>query len=202
MPSTILALMVPEPEAARLPMRASGYPPHITLAFLGEDVDMAKAARVSRRIAAMAAPVEGKVTGLGRFQGTEKGDAVYASFSAHNLNGFREALVQALEKAGFSVSRKFAFTPHITMVYVNPGEDMPVNEINPFHIRFSAITLMQGEERHDFPFLGEQPVIGVRLHKAHIVGQLICPFPMCGERFIVTEGRLDKSLAGHIEEHL
>jgi uracil-DNA glycosylase family 4 len=106
---------------------------HVTLAYLGrfsfvgaEGIAQAAAAL---RMAAYEQPIlRGCLSGVGRFAGSESSDhkdVIYASLNVQGLAEFRECLVRWLGNYGVLVKNNHAFTPHITLAYVEPGAPTP-----------------------------------------------------------------------------
>lgn len=142
---------------------------HITLAYLGNDAVV----RIQREtveaalapFAAVSAPVDGVVAGLGRFNagypaGQEPWPLV-ALIDCPTLPEFRQRLVATLEAAGLDVADQHGFQPHLTMAYVQP-QDEPVaaqvlaEGIDTIPLSFGSIVLAWGDERLEF-FLDGTP---------------------------------------------
>jgi 2'-5' RNA ligase len=99
------------------------------------------------------APLKGVVSGVGRFTGDDV-DPVYLSFDCPELNGFREALVAHLEDAGVPVKKDHGFTPHITLAYVEPGAELPVQRSEKVELRFDKLDVWMGGEHFSYPLVG------------------------------------------------
>jgi len=163
----MVAFFVPPTEAEKLALQRTGaLPPdelHLTLAFLG-DTTQQTATKVSliqalSTFAKTMPPIAGVIGGAGMFNNDEGGGAraMYASFDAANLPGFRYELVRALKRAGFAPSRLHGFTPHITLAYVNTysGVDPSVPELKKTPLTFDKIWLAWGGERISFDLAGD-----------------------------------------------
>jgi len=131
---------------------------HITLAFLGDTTDFAGSLDHLKgciaNFADMASPLSGKVSGVGRFNPSASSDGVspvYASVDVQGLQAFREALVQHLEGEGFTVANDFAYTPHITLAYIEASASMPVESVPPVALDLDTLWLAVGDDRYAFP---------------------------------------------------
>lgn len=147
-------------EAASALALSGGEPPeqlHLTLAFMGQAADMGDADAVLQAVrehAEGAAPLTGRVAGIGRFTNVPEGakHVVYASVDAPGLVAYRQALVQAIEDSGGgSVDTLHDFTPHITLAYVDPEEPTPIESVPDLELAFDAVTVALGDERHTYP---------------------------------------------------
>jgi 2'-5' RNA ligase len=144
---------------------------HITLAYLGKldelPVDVIERANlVVERLASSFGPLDGKVSGLGRFhlEGDDADfDAFYASPDIVKLAEFRVALVEALKKEGIPVRTEHGFDPHITLAYVPKGAPAPLESIEPFELSFANVVVAAGKDRYPFPFakakFGDDPYL-------------------------------------------
>lgn len=125
---------------------------HVTLAYLGQKDDMPedfvqKLSSAMNRAAIGESKIQGVVGGLGRFQASDSSDGhdvIYASFSSPELSRYRERLIKEIEKAGLPVKNDHGFTPHITLAYVKPGEDSPVERVERRNLAFRSTALVVG----------------------------------------------------------
>ena len=135
---------------------------HLTLAYMGNltDLDTNKIAGLESCVESFAlayAPVSGKIGGPVRFNATafsDDKDVAVASFQCNGIQDFRKQLVSYLEFAGVEVSDNFEYTPHITLAYIDPEADIPVQRIEPIDITFNKITLCLGAQRKNYELLG------------------------------------------------
>lgn len=152
---------------------------HVTLAFLGPEavtqLDRAAVEAVLRPLAAASEPMEGTVSGVGRFSaGYPAGQdpwPLYASVDVPALPEFRQDLVDALEAAGIPYARNHGFTPHVTLAYVGPEDETAAARVlaagvDPAPVTFSEVVLAWGNERIRFPLTGEDPDEGEDLSAA------------------------------------
>lgn len=135
---------------------------HITLAYIGklenlpEDVEDRVTRALSAAVRAQASVV-GKVSGVGRFNGSSSSDGkdvVYASFDSPGLPSFREKLVMELNREGVPAKSDHGFTPHITLAYVDRELPNPVNRVEDLELRFDNVALVIGNKlSKSFQFL-------------------------------------------------
>ena len=125
---------------------------HLTLAYLGEAADLEEPDRLKRVVAGFAAiapPVDGEISGVGRFATGDR--PVYASFDAPALPEWRQRLVQHLKMAGYPPAATHGFTPHVTLAY--PDGPVPL-DVSPLRLEFGTLTLTLGADRYDWPLEG------------------------------------------------
>lgn len=138
---------------------------HLTLAYLGPTEETPRDAlprlrQVLRDFAREAAPIDGRVTGTGRFDASDTSgqeDVVVALVDAPQLGEFREKLCRALAEAGLPARRDHGFIPHVTLSYALPGTSVPLERVESATVRFDTLTLTRGPERETFP-LGADPL--------------------------------------------
>jgi len=150
----------PSDKVQRRLARLGGVPPeeiHMTLVYVGRvdktrHADVATLASVCERVAKQSRPFTGQVTGIGRFSSTtpEDLDTIYASFTSPRLDDLRTEILQQLTSAGLSYTRKYGFTPHMTLAKIPQRAISPLERIEPFRLRFSWLTLKVGNWRHKY----------------------------------------------------
>ncbi len=158
----MIAFMLDEKTAKQLVI-PNGEPAqnlHCTLAYLGDvseftgDLDLLKKALDSFASEATI-PLEGRVSGVGRFSPSDSSDAlspVIALVDMQGLHHFRDTLVERLHAIGVQVASDFAYTPHITLAYIDPDADMPIIDIKPpVYLNFDQVCLVVADERTYFP---------------------------------------------------
>lgn len=128
---------------------------HITVAYLGktDQVD-AEALRTAAETAAARSPITGKVAGIGRFTGGDRGDVLVALYDSAGLEQLRRDLDDALATAGLQRPRDHGYTPHLTLGYLDPGDDSPITRIEPAELNFEEMVVAHGEERTSVPLTG------------------------------------------------
>lgn len=119
---------------------------HITIVYLGPDVDddaLAEAcARAGAAAAAMPASVSGTVYGVDTFPPSNGSDGTTPAFgkvdlpAAHDLN---EML------ADLSASEHLVYHPHVTLKYLADGEDPP-EPLTPTPVTFTHLSVHRGDQ--------------------------------------------------------
>lgn len=170
---------------------------HLTVVFLGKDVDdetFARAVEAARNVAAGMKPPEGTVGGLGTFEPSQSSDGkivAYAKPKIRGLNALRAPFesLDASEHTAFSDSG--TYTPHVTLAYL--GEDAPLPKPLPqTPVKFTHLSVHRGEEVLRVPF-GR-----ARLAKAE--GQVLDVAPVLAVRAGVLAGQLDREVMGRLQE--
>jgi 8-oxo-dGTP pyrophosphatase MutT (NUDIX family)/2'-5' RNA ligase len=131
------------------------YSPHITVCYLGKDLDEDSFAEVLRRAEDAArrqpGPLEGTLGGLDTFEPSNSSDGKVPVIVPANIPGIH-VLRNRLED--LSASEHKSYIPHVTLAYCEPGEELPP----PHHevpISFTHLTVRRGNtEAHRFPFGG------------------------------------------------
>ncbi len=163
-PSTPSGVMIclPLPEVVARSIVLEGGEPveslHVTLGYIpgiGGDWEKKKALMAAiSPLATTLAPIRGQIGGTGRFNGSATSDfkdVFYMSFDSPGLEKLRAAVLDAVEKAGFEVSKKHGFTPHITLKYLDSEEASP--PANPFGLpAFDVDQLALGDRDGMFVF--------------------------------------------------
>jgi len=130
---------------------------HLTLSYMGEAADLSQAMAVQamRAFTEVQMPINGQISGIGRFTDThiEGYDAIYASFDSPDLPMFRQNLVRTLMEHGINTDMSHGFTPHITLSYVPSHVDTPPLRVPVIPVRFEAVTLAWGGDRTVYPLL-------------------------------------------------
>lgn len=154
--SGVMIALFPSPDVAQQLAQPGGEPAedlHVTLAFLGDALQLANPDALKQEVAAFAArtpPIAGTVSGVGHFTAGPE-PVTYASVDLPTLPAIRESLVSNLswEDDLPSPSTEHGFTPHLTLAY----DDRQVTLPN-LPLVFDTITLCIGDERTDFPLYG------------------------------------------------
>lgn len=156
----MLALYPPPDLAAQLAVEG-GLPVdelHLTVAYCGKaaavDYD---ALHVAARQLARRAPITAQISGLARFVGGEDGDVIVALVDSAALEDLRRDTLARLADADIDVPRDHGFTAHITIAYLDPGAESPVEELEPVEVTFGALSVVHGENRTDIRFTAGQP---------------------------------------------
>ena len=192
----IIALAPPERVGQRLAVEG-GIPAedfHITIIFSPfEDRDEEWLKVVSESLSNNASPsFTGKVKGLDRFEGVKGGtkDAIVELVDIDDfdaLTKWREDIKITLRNAGFEVSEDHAFTPHMTLSYVDVGEESSIKASKPFD--FPLHVEVWVNSKHLSVPLEKQPLT---FNKASPYSRSICMERGCEEsptvEFLWAEG--------------
>ena len=167
----MLAFLLDPATAAQLALPDGEDPAdlHVTLAYLGNMDDATPPGKLNpaesrenlsailRAFAASRSPIVGSTGGLGRFAPSDSSDGaspVIALVNAPDLQEWRRALVNAIESAGYSAAADFDYMPHITLAYIPPDAEMPVQDVPRLSLRFETLCLVIGDDRYYFPIGG------------------------------------------------
>lgn len=153
----MIALYVPD-EAARAIAFEGGEPAadlHVTLLYLGPAADLLPPRedweRALREFAARQGPIEGRVSGTGRFNGDGERDPFYASADVPGLQMFVTELMYAMP--GECVG-EHGLDPHVTLAYLPHDAPTPEIRLPEVALRFEAISFVAADDRVDFPLGG------------------------------------------------
>ncbi|HZB28942.1 MAG TPA: phage portal protein [Streptosporangiaceae bacterium] len=156
----MLALYPPADLAAQLTVDG-GLPAdelHLTVAYCGKaDTVDPTALRAAGEVLARRAPITAQISGLARFVGGEDGDVIVALIDSADLEDLRRDVLARLAEAGIEVPRDHGFMAHITLTYLKPGSDSPVEEIEPADVTFDALSVVHGDDRTDVHFQAGPP---------------------------------------------
>jgi 2'-5' RNA ligase len=152
----VMVALFPSPDVAQQLAQPGGEPVedlHVTLAFLGDAMQLANPEALKQEVAAFAArtpPIAGTVSGVGHFTAGPE-PVTYASVDLPTLPAIRESLVENLswDENLPDPSREHGFTPHLTLAYDDRQVELP-----NLPLTFDTITLCIGDERIDFPLYG------------------------------------------------
>lgn len=138
---------------------------HITLVFLGDKSELTteQIDTLKREVQSLAEdeaqPLTGRVTGIGRFNPSEHSDGkapIYASVDVPGLHTLQATLAKRLKAAGLPVHEDFAYTPHVTLTYVDADAATPVAQAPRVRLQLDTMTLALGDERIDYKLGDEQ----------------------------------------------
>ncbi len=158
----------PSPAVAKKLAVKGGEPAralHITLAYLGDTGDDPqdelfrphthpfKIRQAIELVTKRAAPLSGKIAGLGRFTSTPDGEKtpVFAAVDVPGLAELRSDLVEKVEAAGYFVAQDHGFTPHITLDYIDADAPMPDLEVPDVPLELDTLYLVVAGKRDAFP---------------------------------------------------
>ncbi|MEU4513224.1 2'-5' RNA ligase family protein [Nonomuraea wenchangensis] len=147
----MVAFMLPAEVAEQLAV-PDGVPAgdlHVTLAYLGRDLDeqaLATVADVVAEVAAGSAPLSGTVGGIGVFPPGEDGVPVYLPVDVPGLEVLRQRLVDRLAEAGVAPASDHGYTPHVTLTYLPDGEVVVPEPVPAQQVAFGEVSVVRGGE--------------------------------------------------------
>ncbi len=149
--SGMISLDLPEGTITPVPGGVSDH--HITVVYLGPDVDDAAFVQACQRAAAAAAAMPGPllaaISGIGTFSPSDSSDGKVPAWAGVMLPG-AESLREALED--LSASEHKDWKPHVTLAYVEPGEALPA-PLPATPVTFTHLSVHRGhDEVARFPF--------------------------------------------------
>lgn len=169
--SGVMVALFPPPDVARkIAVRESGEPVedlHMTLAYYGgaDGLTSAQIATIVRTVEMLSmehGPVMATLGGIGRFAASETSDGqdvFYASVDSPVVESLRRSLCMADYRV--APVRSHGFTPHISLAYIDPDDELPVTKWMPLDVTFDRISIVVGDRREDFPFSAENWVNAV-----------------------------------------
>lgn len=145
------------PPGAIKPVQGGVDDHHITVVYLGSDVDDAAfetaCQRAQEAAASMDGPLAGAVGGVDTFEPSAGSDGKTPAFAQVTLPGV-EGLRASLE--GLSASEHKDYRPHVTLAYLDDGDPLPA-PVPPTPVTFTHLTVHRGGDAVSFP-LGSAPV--------------------------------------------
>lgn len=142
--SGMISLDLPAGTIAPVPDGVSDH--HITVVYLGPDVDDEAFAQACDRArdaaAAMPGPLSGTVGGIGTFPPSDGSDGKVPVWAGVVLPG-AERLRSALED--LSASEHKDWKPHVTVAYVEPGEALP-DPVPATPVTFTSLSVHRGDD--------------------------------------------------------
>jgi 2'-5' RNA ligase len=205
----MVALMVPTDIAQGLVV-PNGLPAeelHITLAYLGP-VDaqrepiktLADLLDTVRAVGMAHGPVNGQISGVGRFSLGEQGDVFYLSYDSPELETLRRDLLDALAGADLQVVLNHGYVPHISLTYLAAGDRSPLNRIDAIPLAFDEVTVAWGGNRIQAPLTGgavepmrTQPIEGIPTPAGLKVAQLALTPELLNDALAQAKIRLDEA---------
>jgi 2'-5' RNA ligase len=155
----VMVALVPPAEVAASLAVEGGLPVeelHVTLAYLGQDIDDPEALATLVQAWALATPpLECSISGIGVFAPTVGSDGLpvtYASVDCADLPAARQRLVDLLTASGQPVATTHGFTPHMTLAYSDEIEADAASVVTSW--TSESVVLFVGGERTAFPLSG------------------------------------------------
>ncbi|MGA4995820.1 2'-5' RNA ligase family protein [Nonomuraea bangladeshensis] len=147
----MVAFMLPAEVAEQLavPDGVSAGDLHVTLAYLGKDLEeeaLATVADVVAEVAAESAPLSGTLGGIGVFPPGEDGVPVYLPVDVPGLEVLRQRLVDRLAEAGVAPAADHGYTPHVTLTYLPDGEVVVPEPVTAQQVAFDEVSVVRGGE--------------------------------------------------------
>jgi hypothetical protein len=125
---------------------------HVTVVYLGKDLDdegfAAACDRAEAAAASMAGPLTGSISGRGVFPASASSDGKIPVFAEVELPGI-SALHSELED--LSASEHAGYHAHVTRTYAEPGDQLP-GPLPYTPVTFTHLTVHRGDEQISFPF--------------------------------------------------
>lgn len=138
------------PEGLITPVPGGVTDHHITVVYLGPDVDddaFADACDRAEAAAAECGPLHGSVGGIGVFPPSDSSDGKTPAWAAVTLPGAQQ-LRDAL--ADLSASEHLDWHPHVTLAYLDEGEPLPA-PLPRIPVTFTHLSVHRGNEVRRFP---------------------------------------------------
>ncbi len=138
-----------------------GPGPHVTLVYIGNRIDYdSQSIRLLEEICGYAATeterLRGQIRGTDRFPATKHSDdkeVVYAGVHVDGLPELRQALIDLLDLYDIPYRNDFStYVPHITLEYVEQGEQTPDLNFSPVFVQFDCMYLSCGDHIKNFYF--------------------------------------------------
>lgn len=168
--SVYIGLEVPREAASHLPLSLgssatpsgrSDIPAHVTLVHISKknDIDPNVIKIIEETcsyIAGETNKLRGQISGTFRFPATESSDnkeVVYAGVNVDGLKEMRQNLADILDLYNIPYSKNFStYIPHITLEYVEQGEQTPDLNFEPVIVRFDSLYLSIGKDMKNYYF--------------------------------------------------
>jgi 2'-5' RNA ligase len=147
--SGMISLDVPDGLITPLPGGVDDF--HITVVYLGSDVDdvaLAQALSAAQdAAAAQPGPLQGTLAGVETFPASDGSDGKVPAYVPVILPG-GDGLRAALE--GLSASERPGWVPHVTLAYLDEGDALP-DPVPPTPVTFTHLSVHRGDVVQRFP---------------------------------------------------
>jgi hypothetical protein len=178
--SAMLALYPPLELAGRLGI-PTGVPlleMHCTLAYIGKASQVPKDAltRAAKRLTSRGA-IRARIGGHAVFTGGPT-DVLVALVDSADLELLRRDTHDALRAEGIEPNTEHGYTAHITIRYLDEGEDLPFDRLDAEDFTLPAISVVHGDDREDLPFRPQETTIAPYARTAYAQGWAASGGPM------------------------
>lgn len=184
-PGVMLALAIPGDLAKKLKQDGGMEPEdmHVTLGYygkLGDDVDEPTLEAMRKCVMKQVVgykPIKAAIGGLGRFNATKSSDdkdVLIGLVDSPDLHDVRESLIQAVAKCNMAVTKDGAsepaaptgpqvrkdhgYTPHITLGYIDQGDQLSVHKLPREEFTFTHLLMQVGKDKVLYALGEEQNV--------------------------------------------
>ena len=157
MNGSMIALYPPRELAEQLAV-PGGLPPeeiHCTICYTGPAVDIDQ--DTLRKVAASLGsrpPIQASISGHARFTGGEQ-DVIVALVDGPGIEDLRRDTMDALAAHGVDVPREHGFCAHMTIMYLDPDADSPVDRLPPASVMFSTVNAVHADDRVGYTLAAE-----------------------------------------------
>lgn len=131
---------------------------HITIVYLGKNVDdalHAQAAERAAQIGAFSGPITLTLHGIDTFEPSDASDGKVPAFA--KVSGSRADMLRLrtlrLLAEDLSASQFTDYTPHVTLAFLDPDEPLPAG-IPPTQVTFTHVSLHHGDDVTRFELAG------------------------------------------------
>lgn len=136
---------------------ASDY--HCTIAYFGDANDLSPndITAIKAELAAQTAnlmPLSASINGVTRFVDADP-NALVLNFDCPGLAVLRQRVILALRDGGIEPVLSHGFSPHISIAYIPEETLTPDLRFTPIPCVVDCVTLTLGNERYDYPLVGE-----------------------------------------------
>lgn len=125
---------------------------HVTVVYLGPDLDddafASACSRAKDAAASVPGPLAGTVSGVDSFPPSDGSKGKVSAFAPASIPGAK-ALRRKLED--LSASEHKTFVPHVALAYVGKGDPLP-DPVPPTSVKFTHLSVHRGEDVKRFPF--------------------------------------------------
>lgn len=128
---------------------------HCTIAYTGPAVDIDR--DTLRKVAASLAdrpPIQASISGHARFTGGDL-DVIVALVDGPDIEDLRRDTLEALAARGVDVPREHGFCAHMSITYIDPDADSPIDRIPCTPILFGSVNAVHADDRLGYTLAAE-----------------------------------------------